>query len=32
MTQELFEWIELIVYDDIQCKKYYYIYDRICNN
>jgi hypothetical protein len=29
---ELFEYIELIVYYDIRCKKYDYIYQLICNN
>ena len=32
MTKELFEYIELIVYENIRCKKYYYIYELICNN
>jgi hypothetical protein len=29
---ELFEYIELIVYENIRCKKYDYIYQLICNN
>ncbi len=29
---ELFEYIELIVYYDIRCKKYDYIYKLICYN
>jgi hypothetical protein len=32
MTAELFEWIEIIVYENIKCEKYYYLYERLCNN
>jgi hypothetical protein len=32
MTKELFEYIELIVYENIKCEKYYYLYKLICNN
>jgi len=32
MTAELFEWIEIIVYENIRCEKYYYLYERICYN
>ena len=32
MTAEVFEWIEIIVYENIKCEKYYYLYERLCNN
>jgi hypothetical protein len=32
MTKKLFEWIEIVVYENIRCDKYYYIYERLCNN
>ena len=32
MIVEVFQWIELIVYYDIRCEKYDYIYELICNN
>ena len=32
MTAELFEYIELIVYENVKCDKYYYLYERLCNN
>ncbi len=29
---ELFEYIELVIYYDIRCEKYDYIYELICYN
>jgi hypothetical protein len=32
MIVEVFEWIEMVVYEDYQLKKFNYIYQLICNN
>ncbi len=32
MTAEVFQWIEIVVYENIRCKKYYYLYERLCYN
>jgi len=32
MTKEVFQWIEIIVFENIRCEKYYYLYERLCNN
>jgi len=32
MTVEVFQWIEIIVYENIRCENYDYIYELICYN